>query len=73
MDSTDAVLNQTWIIEHFHVTSQSRENHTGGHFGVQLRLSMLHDAHAKCSPNLTVDGLTSHVQYRYPVHVVCET
>ena len=23
-------------IERFHVTSQSRENHTGGHFGVQL-------------------------------------
>ena len=23
-------------LERFHVTSQSRENHTGGHFGVQL-------------------------------------
>ena len=23
-------------IERFHVTSQSRENHTSGHFGVQL-------------------------------------
>jgi len=49
------------------VTSQSRENHTGG----QWRLSVLHDAHAKCSPteglgtrlspNLTADGLTSQV------------
>jgi len=30
---------------------------------------MLHDAHAKCSPNLTADGLTSQC---YLVHVICE-
>ena len=30
------LVMQDSSIERFHVTSQSRENHTGGHFGVQL-------------------------------------
>ena len=61
---TDSVRETLWDpIERFHLTSQSRENHTGGHFGVQLkwRLSMRQVAHAKCSPNLTADGLTFQV------------
>ena len=31
-----SVSIRSFAIERFHVTSQSHENHTGGHFGVQL-------------------------------------
>ena len=56
----------------FHVMSQSCENHTGSHFGVQLNGDLLHDAHAKCSPNLTADLPHKYVQYCYR-YIICET
>jgi len=37
----DYKLIWPWIIERFHVTSQSRENRTGGHFGVQLNADLV--------------------------------
>jgi len=49
-------------IECFHVMSQSCETIQAAIWcTVEWRLSMLHDAHAKCSLNLTADGLTSQV------------
>ena len=63
-------------IEHFHVTSQSHENHTGGHFGVQLNGDLVC---CKLRMQNTVqtwqlmDLPHKYVRYRYPVHVICET
>ena len=63
-------------IERFHVTSQSRENHTGGHFGVQLNgdlvCCMMHVQNAVQTWQL-MDLPQKYVRYRYPVHVICET
>ena len=63
-------------IEHSHVTSQSRENHTGGHFGVQLNGDLvcctMHLQNAVQTWQL-MDLPHKYVRYRYPVHVICET
>ena len=63
-------------IERFHVTSQSRENHTGGHFGVQLNGGLV--CCTMCVQNAAqtwqlMDLPHKYVRYRYPVHVICET
>ena len=67
---------QTLAIERFHVTSQSRENHTGGHFGVQLNRDlvccMMRVQNAAQNWQL-MDLPHKYVRYRYPVHVICET
>ena len=63
-------------LECFHVTSQSRENRTGGHFGVQLNgdlvCCMMRMQNAVQTWQL-MDLPHKYVQYRYPVHVICET
>jgi len=63
-------------IERFHVTSQSRENHTGGHFGVQLNgdlvCCMMRVQNAAQTGQL-MDLPHKYVRYRYPVHIICET
>ena len=63
-------------IECFHVTSQSRENYTGGHSGVQLNGDLL--CCMVCVQNAVqtwqlMDLPHKYVRYRYPVHVICET
>ena len=71
---TEGVLVEP--IEHFHVTSQSPENRTGGHFGVQLNgdlvCCMMRVQNAVPTWQL-MDLPHKYVQYRYPVHVICET
>ena len=56
--------------------SQSRENHTGGHFGVQLNGDLvcgkLRMQNAVQTWQL-MDLNHKYVWYRYPVHVICET
>ena len=63
-------------IERFHVTSQSHENQTGGHFGVQLNGALV------CCTMLLQNAVQTrqltdlprkYVRYRYLVHVICET
>jgi len=64
------------LIEHFHVTSQSRENRTGGHFGLQLNgdlvCCMMRVQNVAQSWQL-MDFPHKYVWYCYPVHVICET
>ena len=62
-------------IERFHVTSQSRENHTGGHFGVQLNGDLVCCKMRMQNAVQTwqlMDLPHKYVRYRYPVHVICE-
>jgi len=62
--------------ELFHVTSQSRENHMGGHFGVQLNGDLvcctMHLQNAVQTWQL-MDLPHKYVRHRYPVHFICET
>ena len=71
-----SVSIRSFAIERFHVTSQSHENHTGGHFGVQLNgdlvCCMMRVQNAAQTWQL-MDLPHKYVRYRYPVHVICET
>jgi len=63
-------------IERFHVTSQSRENHMGGHFGIQLNGDLV--CCKLCMQNAVqtwqlMDLPHKYGRYRYLVHVICET
>ena len=79
---SECTISYSWnwwayiAIERFHVTSQSRENRTGGHFGVQLNgdlvCCMMRIQNAVQTWQL-MDLPHKYVQYRYPVHVICET
>ena len=63
-------------IECFHVTSQSRENRTGGHFGVQLNGDLVCYTMRLQNAVQTwqlMDLPHKYVRYRYPLHVICET